>query len=241
MSIEGNPLRTLRRSLFSAPISELKAFLRTRGDPPAWLLALEDGKGGWLGGCVRASRWGVIHSGGAIPASSRLTSIPFLSPTDPLALAAEMGGLRMTGGLPHPRPAAAPTATKTTARIAPEEQQQPQQPPLPHPPVVDPPLPSVSAFVSPPLPPPPSAHTHAAADARQPLPPPPGGSGSTGNPAVAGPSGVGGDAAAALDEAIARLEAELDALGLTKQREMLLKKELAMKRAERARRRASLG
>lgn len=44
-SFEGNPLRTLRRSLFSAPISELKAFLRTRGDPPAWLLALEDGKG----------------------------------------------------------------------------------------------------------------------------------------------------------------------------------------------------
>lgn len=48
--IEGNPLRTLRRTLFSAPISEFKKFLRTRGDPPAWLLALEDGKGA----CVRA-------------------------------------------------------------------------------------------------------------------------------------------------------------------------------------------
>ena len=55
VSIEGNPLRSLRRTLFSAPISELKAFLRTRGDPPAWLLAVEDGKGG----CVRCG-WAVL-------------------------------------------------------------------------------------------------------------------------------------------------------------------------------------
>lgn len=49
--LEGNPLRTLRRTLFSAPISELQKFLRMRGEPPGWLLALED-EGALLATCA---------------------------------------------------------------------------------------------------------------------------------------------------------------------------------------------
>lgn len=169
----------------------------------------------------------------------------FLQSTDPLALAAEMNKGRA--------PPAAPT------HIALEEEQHRQ--PLHR--SVDPHLPSVSAFVSRPPPPPTTTH-HDTAEAPQPQPPPQrqpqiheaafgaagGGSGSSsnGNPAAIAGSGtgdgVGCDAAAqalALDSEIAKLEEELEGLGLTKQREMLLKRELAMKRAERSRRRTSLG
>lgn len=47
--------------------------------------------------------------------------------------------------------------------------------------------------------------------------------------------------AVALDQEIAQLEEALEALGLTKGKEQILKRELALKRAQRSRLRASLG
>ena len=40
IALDGNPLRRLRRSLVSAPVSELKAYLRTRGGPHPMLQSL---------------------------------------------------------------------------------------------------------------------------------------------------------------------------------------------------------
>lgn len=36
LALEGNPIRTIRRTLLSQSTEELKKYLRTRGDPPSW-------------------------------------------------------------------------------------------------------------------------------------------------------------------------------------------------------------
>jgi Leucine-rich repeat (LRR) protein len=72
LGLDGNPLRSIRRTLISQATQDLKKYLRTRGPPPAWYLAEEQCESA----CELLERARDLAGGALDLSSSGLTSLP---------------------------------------------------------------------------------------------------------------------------------------------------------------------